>query len=322
MAVLKVGDIKAAPGEKTFGFIPVGSTSVNTYRIPVAVINGAKEGKTLVLLGGTHGVEFASIEAVIRTVQDLDPKKMTGSVLAVTVLNGPQFEHRSAFLSPFDRLNQNRQFPGDPEGTLSKRTAHVVFSEIVSKGDALVDAHGGDITEDIDNMVIADQIKDNEELNRMAVDIARCFPTKYISTHIVGQIAGSSGIAMEKFGIPCVTSEAGTPYPVRERHVRFHYDGILNVLKYLGIIEGEPEQADAAINPKRYAFTADQGGIWYSNIELGQDVSKGEVLGHMKDLFGNIIKTYKAPEDSVVTFKRVWYSVNIGEPLIRLVVLK
>ena len=117
MAVLKVGNIKAAPGEKAFGFIPVGSTSVNTYRIPVAVINGAKEGKTLALLGGTHGVEFASIEAVIRTVQDLDPKKMTGSVLAVTVLNGPQFEHRSAFLSPFDRLNQNRYYGGHIRST-------------------------------------------------------------------------------------------------------------------------------------------------------------------------------------------------------------
>lgn len=96
MPVIEVGGIKANPGEKAFGFLDVGTTSVNTYRIPVAVLNGAKEGKTLGLLGGTHGTEFASIEAVIRTVQDLDPKKMSGAVLAVTVLNGPHFEHRSA----------------------------------------------------------------------------------------------------------------------------------------------------------------------------------------------------------------------------------
>ena len=44
------------------------------------------------------------------------------------------------------RLNQNRVFPGNPDGTLSYRTAHVVFSEVVSKCDALLDNHGGDIT--------------------------------------------------------------------------------------------------------------------------------------------------------------------------------
>jgi uncharacterized protein len=321
MEIIDIKGIRAKPGEKAFGFLEVGSTSINTYRIPVTVINGAKDGKTLCLLGGTHGTEFASIEGVIRTVQNLDPKQMNGAVLAVTVLNGPQFEHRSAFLSPFDQLNQNRQFPGNPEGTLSQRTAHMVFSEIVPKADALIDAHGGDITEDIDCMVIADQ-GEKEDVNKVAIEMASCFPTKYITTHKVGQIAGSSGIAMEKFGIPCVTSEAGTPYPVRERHIKFHYDGIMNNLKYFGILKGKPVMSNPVINPKSYRFRAKQGGIWHSKVELEQFVSAGQEIGNMTDLFGNVLETYKAQEDSMVTFLRVFYSVNVGEQLIGLVVLK
>ena len=39
------------------------------------------------------------------------------------------------------------------------------------------------------------------------------------------------------------------------------------------------------------------------------------------DLFGNVLETYEAPEDAVVSFLRVFYSVNCGEPLIGLVVL-
>ena len=321
MVTIKIRDIEAKPGEKAFGFLDIGTTSFNTYRIPVAILNGAKTGKTLCLIGGTHGTEFASIEAVIRAVQNLNPKEMSGAVIAVTVLNGPQFEHRSAFLSPFDQLNQNRQFPGDPEGTLSKRAAHVVFKEIMSKGDALIDCHGGDITEDIDDMVIAQKGKD-EKVNKVAVEMASCFPTKYIVTHEPAEIVGTSGVAMEKYGIPCVTSEAGTPYPVRERHVKFHYEGIINNLKYMGIIKGKPEMTKAAINPKRHRFKTNQGGIWHSYVDLGQMVSAGQEVGNVSDLFGNIIETYKAPEDSMVTFLRVFYSVNIGEPLIGLVVLK
>ena len=167
----KVGDITAEPGTKAYGFLKVGTTSVNTYRIPVAIVNGAKPGKAVCVLGGTHGTEHAGIESVIRTVNDLNPKEMTGTLVAITVVNGPQFEHNSAFLSPFDSQNQNRVFPGDPEGTLSHRTAYVVHSKVVSKCDALVDTHGGDVNEDITGFVIATDGED-PAVNKMSLDMA------------------------------------------------------------------------------------------------------------------------------------------------------
>ena len=69
-------------GEKSSGFIEVGSTSVNTYRIPVVVISGAKPGKTIGFLAGTHGTEYASIEALIRATRDLKPGEMKGNARA------------------------------------------------------------------------------------------------------------------------------------------------------------------------------------------------------------------------------------------------
>jgi predicted deacylase len=311
---IEIDHIVAKPGEKVFGFLEVGSSSINNYKVPVAVLNGVKDGKTLCLLGGTHGTEFASIEAVIRTIQILDPKKMNGALLVVPVVNGPQFEHRTAFLSPFDQLNQNRQFPGDPEGTLSKRTANVIFSKIISKADALVDCHGGDITEDLDCFVIA-RVGQDEKLNKRALEMARCFPGKVIMAK-GGGTPGTTGEAQDIFKIPCITPEAGVPYPVRERHVKFHFDGIHNLLKYMGIIEGNPILYDVKINPEEYSAKAKQGGIWYPNVQIGEHVKKGHVLGSMKDLFGNRIETYVSPENGWVRFLRVWYSVNIGEPLI------
>lgn len=320
MSVIKVKHIEAKPGEKKTGFLDIGATSVNMYRLPVAIINGKKPGKKLALLGGTHGTEFASIEAVIRTIQKLDPEKMTGTVIAIPVLNGPQFEHRSAFLSPYDQLNQNRQFPGDPDGTLSKRTAHLVFSEIVSQCDALIDCHGGDVNEDIDDMVIAGE-GDDEKVNMLALKMASCFPTRYVS-QLPRSVSGLTMTAQKLYNIPCVTSEAGTPFPVRERHIQFHYKGIKNNLKLLGIIKGEPILSDPVINPKGYREHAKQGGIWHSHVELGDEVEKGMSIGDMTDLFGKVYETYHAPEDSTVTFLRIYYSVNVGEVLYGLTVLK
>jgi predicted deacylase len=314
MSSIKIGNIVAKPGEKAFGFIDVGSTSVNTYRIPVAILNGVKEGKKLCLLGGIHGTEFASIEAVIRTIQNLDPKQMSGAVLVVPVVNGPQFEHRSAFLSPFDQMNQNRQFPGDIDGTLSKRTAFIVFNEVVSKADALCDCHGGDITEDLDCFVIA-RVGDDEELNKKSLEMSRCFPGRVIMARKESN-PGTTGNAQDVYKIPCITPEAGTPYPIRERHIKFHYEGIQNLLRYLRIIEGKPEMSNAVVNPQGYQAKAKMGGIWHPKVEIGQDVQEGQELGYMSDLFGNVLESYKAPKSGMVRFLRVWYSVNIGEPLV------
>jgi predicted deacylase len=316
---MKVKKALGKQGEKSYGFIEVGRTSINIFKIPVVVIAGAKPGKTIGFLGGTHGTEYASIEAIIRATRDIDPKEMSGNVIAITVLNGPHFEHRSAFLSPIDQLNQNRQFPGDPDGTLSRRTAYIAFNEVVSNCDALADLHGGDIGEDIDCMVIAGT-GGGETVDAAALDMARCFPTEYISK-LPETITGLSMVAQKEYGIPCVTSEAGTPYPIRERHIQFHYDGIINILKYFGVLPGDPILADAAISPKGYRYRAKNSGIWHGFHELGSRVKKGEPIGEVTDLFGNILESYVAPEDAKVTFLRTFYSVNQGEALIGLTVL-
>lgn len=306
-------------GMKSYGFIEVGRTSVNTYRVPVVVIAGAKEGKTVGFLGGTHGTEYASIEGLIRATKDLDPSTMSGNVIAVTVLNGPHFEHKSAFLSPIDRLNQNRQFPGDPEGTLSQRTAYVVFNEVVSRCDALADLHGGDIGEDIDSMMIYGS-GGGEEVEKMALDMARCFDTEYVSK-LPETVSGLTMTAQAKYGIPCVTSEAGAPYPVRERHILFHYDGVMNILKYFKVLPGDPKLVDPVKNPKGYRYKSEHGGIWHGFHEVGSRVKKGEKIGEVTDLFGNVLQTIIAPEDAKISSVRTFYAVNQGEMLISLTVL-
>ncbi len=183
---------------------------------------------------------------------------MRGNVIAVTVLNGPHFEHKLAFLSPIDWLNQNRQFPGDPNGTLNQRTAYVVFNEVVSRCDALADLHGGDIGEDLDSMMIYGS-GGGEEVEKMSLDMARCFDAEYVSK-LPETVSGLSMTVQAKYRIPCVTSEAGAPYPLRERHIMFHYDGVMNILKYFKVIPGEPVIVDPVKNPMGYRYKFEHGG--------------------------------------------------------------
>ena len=245
---------------------------------------------------------------------------MRGTVLAVPVLNGPQFEHKTQFLSPFDQLNLNRVFPGDKEGTLSQRIAYTVYENVFKRCDALMDCHGGDVNEDIKGFVIAGK-GDDEEVNRVALDMARCFPTRFINLFPVAP-NGMIMCAQSRLGIPCIISEAGTPFPVREDETEFHYRGIMNVLRYFGVIQGKPKLVEPVMSSGGTRLRAVEGGIWRPAVTTDQSVKAGDVLGMVTDLFGEVRQTVTAPGDGVVGMMRCYYSVNCGELLVSITTLE
>ena len=59
-----VGTASAPRGQTATGVITVPAGSDAGYDIPVAVVNGARAGKTLALAAGSHGTEYASIVAL------------------------------------------------------------------------------------------------------------------------------------------------------------------------------------------------------------------------------------------------------------------
>ncbi len=301
--------ISAKPGEKVTGFLDVGD---ERYQIPVAVIHGVSAGKTLGLIGGTHGTEFASIEAVTRIIDSLNPSEISGTVLAVPVLNRSQFEARQQYTSPVDGLNLNGVFPGDPKGSLTKRIAHVAVEEVVSRSNALVDCHGGDIDEDIKGFVVAAEGPD-PAVNGEALVLASCFPCKL--THIFPAGGGASLTAQSLYGIPTIMPEAGTPYPVGEDAVSFHYEGIINVLRHMGILHGKPKYSNQRISRKRNRVISTVDGTWHPSFVLDDEVKAGDEIGVVKDFFGKPIQFVKAPESGVISMARCFYSVKKGETL-------
>lgn len=297
------------PGEMSTGFIDVGD---DRYSIPVAVINGAHPGKRLGLFGGTHGTEFASVEAVTRIIRSLDPSIMRGCVFASPVLNRAQFEKRTQYTSPVDKLNLNVVFPGDASGSLTQRVAHAAFEGIVSMCNVLIDCHGGDIDEDIKGFVVAAEGK-NKVVNAEALSLATCFPSDL--THVFPASGGASLTAQSIYGIPCIMPEAGTPYPVREEAVRFHYEGVMNVLRYMHILGGEPKLRNPRVSRKRLRLLATVNGAWHPSVELGGEVKNGVELGRVTDIFGNVVQVARVPEAGVVSMMRCFYSVTKGETL-------
>ena len=45
--------------------------------------------------------------------------------------------------SPIDEKNLNRNFPGDPDGTITQQIAHYITTELIPLADIVFDVHAG-----------------------------------------------------------------------------------------------------------------------------------------------------------------------------------
>ena len=85
--------------------------------------------------------------------------------------------------------------------------------------------------------------------------------------------------------------------------------GIYNVMKKLGMFPGEPEIPPKAKVYSPYHLYAERGGFFISNVRAGDMVEKGEVLGVIKDLWGETLEEITVPTDGVihmVTSPAIW----------------
>ena len=308
----QVADTVIQRGTAHRGWVEIGEASTHTVRMPYIVINGAKDGKTLTILGGVHAVECAPVEAIYRLADTIDPAQVSGTIILVPIVNTEGFHARKPYHNILDHLNQNKVFPGDAEASITKRVAFHVFDKFVSRSDALIDAHSADIGEDVTRGIYIYKTEDTELFGKM-VELAGCYRSALIETT---DISGNTGEAVNVYGIPCLMIESGAPYPIREADVQYHYDGAVNVMKHMGILEGESERCTQMVNPNSKRLWAGKGGVWRRRVEAGQRVIKGEVVGTVCNLLGETIQTAEAPFDGVVTFLRVHYSVNAGDTLL------
>ena len=89
-----VGTATAGPAQKATGTLEVPAGADAATSIPVVVIRGAKPGPVLALVSGAHGTEYASIIALERVIQSLDPAQVSGTVIILPLVNLASFEQK------------------------------------------------------------------------------------------------------------------------------------------------------------------------------------------------------------------------------------
>jgi uncharacterized protein len=258
----------------------------NTIPSAVLVANGSKPGPTLCLTAAVHGDELNGIETVRRVLHDVDPKRLTGTVVGVPIVNLQGFHRNSRYLP--DRRDLNRFFPGNPTGSSASRIAYSLFSQVIERCDALVDLHTGSF-----HRTNLPQLRANLNIPAV-VSLTQGFGSTVI-LHSDGA-EGTLRDAATAAGIPAVTLEAGMPMQVQEDAVTHSVKGIFTLLDTLGMygrrsLWGNPE-------PVYYQsrwVRADAGGILAGGVRLGRRVRPGDLLGTVIDPVSNEQKDILSP---------------------------
>jgi predicted deacylase len=284
------------------------ATSSTTQRlagldVPVITVTGARPGPRLTVIAGVHGCEYSSMAGLRSFVHDLDPEQLSGSVVAVPVLNLPSFWARTPFVVPDDGKNLNRCFPGDPAGTLAERLAHDVFSQLIVGSDALVDMHAGDQVEALEPFALYDA--GPQEARSLAM--ATAYGVGYVIRQAEGPdraVSGSSSSAAAAAGIPAIIAEAGGCGLVTAEAVAAHRRGLGGVLAALGMrATSEPAPADPVFLERFLWLRCARGGWWSPEVEPGQRVAAGDLLGTVSSLDGDeLIETVRAPAAGIPMF--------------------
>lgn len=297
-------------GSKRRGMLPVPGIEVE---IPFTEIRGQTDGPTVLVSGGVHGGEYPGIAAVIEVARRLDPAQLRGRVIVLHLTNPPAFWARSQYWNPLDGKNLNRCFPGDPAGSASERMAAAVIG-VAREAQFWVDLHGGDIHEALIPFTIYSSVG-SEDVRQTARRMAEAYGIPRLLES--SSVAGGSYQAAAELGIAAILPEAGQVGQLDQVSERMHVEGVENVLRLLGVLDGRPREPGPAETYRSFVWSrAEVQGLWRSAVSVGQRVQEGQIAGVLTDVYGDALKVVPAPADGEVLFAATSYAIGEGDPLL------
>jgi len=282
---LEIAGASVAPGTtRRLGLVASESFAGSPVSIPVHVTHGLHAGPVLCLAGGIHGDEINGVEVVRRSVETFDGKGLRGSLVALPIVNLHGFRRGSRYLP--DRRDLNRYFPGRMRGSAASRVAHAVFDGVIQHCDFLLDFHTGSF----------------QRANLPHVRGHLADPgVRDLAAGLVGWLVldhpgtlGTLRRAATDLGIPTITFEVGGPYRIEPSAVEAGLAGISAVMAHLGL-QGAPTPGRPAVARHSHWVRVDDGGLLFTEVEIGDAVARGERLGVVIDPLSSHRSEVQAP---------------------------
>lgn len=275
---------------RTITRLPV-STLASGFELGLTLhaVTGARPGPRVGISAMIHGDELDGLLIARELLRSVDPARLSGSLWILPVAN-PLAMEAIARNTPTDALDMNRLFPGATDGWMSEQLAHVIVREFIDKVDVLIDVHAGGTFPWVDYCYVGNDL----ELSRAFLPALLYKPATWYpgtsASHAIGR------------GIPTTVIEIGGGYRAQRDHVANGVRGLENMLRHLGVLEGDPRRRSGQLLLSEIKVMRPRhGGLC---VPRGQ-LSPGEWLGPGHAL-ADIVSpyTFEPLETMIAPFER------------------
>lgn len=313
----------SAPVKVSYSFLKILTGSdMSRRRLPVMSAVSARPGPVVWLTACGHGDEVCGIVIVQELFRGLRRRLLRGAIHAFPLMNPMGFETGSRGVG-LSKEDLNRSFPGDPDGSLGKRLAALIFSRIMDTGpDLVLDLHN-DWRQSVPYALID---RPDSRFDATAYGRARDFlrRTGFIAIADDEALPHSLSHNLLRHGVPALTLELGESYVVNEANVRYGLKAIGNILAGLEMTpppeapfrypapDGARDDAPLAYSDKPYSS---KSGIVRFLAKSGDRIATGQPFAHIYNAFGKRQETLRARADAIVLGHCDWSVVFPGMPI-------
>lgn len=323
MGKIKVYGNEIIPGEKKIVTIPVTKDLGVEINIKAHVLAGKYDGPTLLILSMLHGEEWFSALIIKELVKRLDLDKLRGNIIAVPVANTSAFNSGTrCVMDNSDEPDANRSFNGKYMW-LTNQITRTIENELMSISDFLIDYHIGSWGSTMADIGYGSNYE-NDELSEISKGMALAYQFPMIhamelfkGTHSDRNSIGCAGV---KYNIPGIVPEIGGlgfGEEIEEQWLKDNISGIFGNLKYLDMLDGEPDYCDEYLFISDYWRTSPKNG-GYLELKIGLDrqfttIEKDE---HLADIIDpetfEVLEEIRSPGEGVLFYTCRNYMVRPG----------
>jgi predicted deacylase len=268
--------------------IPAGA-AVGQVELSIGQVGSG--GPVALVAAGVHGDEGPWGAWAIRKLLERTPLDDLRGTLRVVPVANPFAMEADARNAPFDTLDLNRTFPGDPKGSHTDRLAAALVENAIDGADVVIDLHGGG----------------SWCVNAFAFlfpggeDLSRAFAPPFL---VVGadRSVTLSGYARSR-GAKIAAVEMGGRSEAEEQWAERIAGGLRRALGIAGILSPAPSPETPLPEPiildSTTVLRPSRGGVFLPQLrakEVGTIVAGGTLLGSLLDpVTQGVVETFNAP---------------------------
>ena len=282
--ILSVSIDLDAPGKRIGHLELVWSDDEHAYGIipvPIAVIaNG--NGPSVLVTAGVHGDEYEGLVITRKLIAEISPDAITGRIVIMPGVNWPAVRARRR-VSPIDRKNMNRAFPGDSTSGPTAMIADFIERALLPGVGYAVDLHSGG-TQSIYAPCGYVYGMGERAFRDRKLAAAHAFGAPRTAVVTTTSSAGSLSAACERHGVAMVAAELGGGAALGHAGMGIGWEGTLNLLRHAGVLAGAPSPTRTVLlhtASRAFYVMATIDGLFEHSVDVGADVERGDLAGRI-----------------------------------------